>query len=346
MTYTTAITPGRRAVWGLLALLLFTLCLPLTGMAQVQDGVNERAEFWRAVRDGSTGYTAVHGPETNVLIQNGGENWRLLRNGPLKTYGVLLLSAMGLAILLFALRVGRVRLARGRSGMTVPRWTAFERALHWYTAILFILLALTGLSLLYGRHVLIPLMGKDAFAAYAALAKTAHNYLGLFFAAGLLLEIGKWLRHNLPKHHDLIWFTQGGGLIGQGHPHAGRMNAGEKGWFWLLTIAGTLLVVSGLVLNFPNYGQTREIMQFATLTHAALSLILITVALGHIYIGTFGTEGSLEAMTTGRVDTEWAKQHHDLWYEELIAQGVELQPARHGHPPAPLRAGHTTAHTT
>lgn len=346
MKHTTSHPLRRRLVWSLLALLAVALCLPLVGMAQVEEGVNQRAEFWRAVRGGTEGYTAVRGPETDVLIQNGGENWRALRNGPVKTYGALAIGAMVFAIIVFALRVGRVKLARGRSGMTVPRWSVFERTLHWYTATLFILLALTGLSLLYGRHVLIPLLGKDTFAAYAAFAKDAHNYLGLFFAVGLLLEIVKWMRHNIPKRHDLTWFMQGGGLIGKGHPSAGRMNAGEKGWFWLLAGAGTLLIISGVVLNFPNYGQTRDIMQIATLTHAAMSLILTAVAIGHIYIGTLGTEGSLDAMTTGRVDTEWAKQHHDLWYEELLAQGVELQPADRSHPRAPLTAASTSVRTT
>ena len=306
--------------------------LSATAVAQTEQEANERANFWRAVRQGVEGYTAVQGQETNVLIQNGGENWRALRNGPAKTFGGWILAAMLLAIVLFFLIVGRARLQRGRSGMTIERWTLFERILHWYTASLFIILAITGLSLFYGRSIMIPIMGKDVFAAYAGFAKDAHNYLGPFFAAGLALEIILWIRHNIPKGYDFTWFAKGGGLVGNHHPHAGRMNGGEKVWFWLLATVGVALIASGFVLDFPNYGQTRETMQLAHLLHVAFGIILMAVALGHIYIGTLGTEGSIEGMVTGRVDTEWAKQHHDLWYDQQIEKGAQLERAQQTPP--------------
>ena len=306
--------------------------LSVTVVAQTDQETNERANFWRAVRQGVEGYTAVQGQETNVLIQNGGENWRALRNGPAKTFGSWIMAAMLVTIALFFLIVGQVKLQRGRSGMTIERWSLFERILHWYTAILFIILAITGLSLFYGRSVMIPIMGKDFFAAYAGLAKNAHNYLGPFFAAGLALEIILWIRHNIPKGHDFTWFAKGGGLVGSDHPHAGRMNGGEKVWFWLLATVGVALIASGFILDFPNYGQTRETMQLTHLLHVAFGIIMITVAFGHIYIGTLGTEGSLEGMVTGRVDTEWAKQHHDLWYDQQIEKGTPLERAQQTPP--------------
>jgi formate dehydrogenase subunit gamma len=220
-----------------------------------------------------------------------------------------------------------VKIDGGRSGMTVQRWNAFERALHWYTAILFVVLAITGLSLLYGRTVLIPVLGKDGFAAYAALAKDLHNYLGPAFAVGLLVEILLWFRHNIPNRQDFVWLAKGGGLVGKEHVPAGRMNAGEKIWFWLLCTVGVAMVVAGFVLNFPNFGQTRDLMQLAHLIHVIGGFILIAVALGHIYIGTLGTEGAFEGMARGQVDVEWAKQHHDLWYQELMDKGVQPERA-------------------
>ncbi|MDX1604722.1 MAG: formate dehydrogenase subunit gamma [Candidatus Competibacterales bacterium] len=325
-------TRRRRALWGLLAaLLVLVAAAPLSGLlltdpalaqeAAAQD--NERANFWRAVRDGVGGYSAVQGPEAGVLIQNGGENWRMLREGPVTSYGAyILIGALVLIVLVFLL-FGRARLRGGREYMTVERWSLFDRTLHWFTAITFLILAITGLSLLFGREVLIPYIGKDAFAAYAGFAKDVHNYLGPFFSVALVIELLKWLPHNIPRGVDLIWFLKGGGIVGRGHPSAGRMNGGEKLWYWLLFVVGLLLVASGLVLDFPIFGQTRSDMQLAQLIHVAAAIVLIAVALGHIYIGTLGTEGALEGMVTGRVDTRWAKQHHDLWYEELLAKGVK-----------------------
>lgn len=345
-----AMTRASRKRWlvaSFLGMLLAVVLAPLTGyllvdnvQAQItSDGENQRSEFWRAVRRGTEGYSAVEGQETNVLIQNGGENWRALRNGPVKFYGSILLIVMLVTILGYHAIKGGARLPH-RSGLTVERWTVFERTIHWYTACLFLIMMITGLSLLFGRYALIPVIGKDAFAAYASVAKNLHNYLGPFFAAGLAIEIIMWIRHNIPNKVDLEWFKRGGGIVGSAHPHAGRMNGGEKLWFWILCTIGVAMIIAGFVLNFPNYGQTRGIMQLAHLIHVGTSIIVMAVALGHIYIGTLGSEGSLEGMVTGRVDTEWAKKHHDLWYEDLVEQGVKLEtakPADNDHLPAGSR---------
>ena len=352
MSDTTRSRRRRAAVWILLAMVLAVPLAPLSGLllmgepaqAQVDEGENQRANFWRAVRQGNAGYTAVQGQETNVLIQNGGENWRSLRNGPVKFYGSILLIVMLVTIFGYHAIKGGARIHGGRSGLTVERWSVFERTIHWYTASLFLIMMVTGLSLLFGRYALIPVIGKDAFSAYATFAKSLHNYLGPFFALGLTIEILMWIRFNFPKKEDFEWFAKGGGIVGNGHPHAGRMNGGEKLWFWILCSFGVAMVVAGFVLNFPNYGQTRETMQFAHLIHVAAGMVVTAVALGHIYIGTIGSEGSLEGMVTGRVDTNWAKQHHDLWYEELLEKGVTLEPASRADA-SPPPTGATTRST-
>jgi formate dehydrogenase subunit gamma len=321
-----------RGVWISLAAMLLVITLaPFSGLllvdgAVAQSGdseVNVRSEYWRAVRQGEAGFSTTLGNETGVLIQHQGENWRALREGPIKQYGgYVLLAAVVLIALFFAL-VGRIKLEGGRDFMTIERWSVLDRTLHWITAISFIILTVTGLSLLFGREVLIPVIGPRAFAAYASLSLTVHNYLGPLFAVTLIIQLLKWLPHNIPKSEDFVWFMKGGGMIGKSHPSAGRMNGGEKLWYWLLFIVGGVLVGSGLFLDFPIFGQTRAEMQQAHLLHAISSVVLIAVALGHIYIGTIGTEASLEGMVKGRVDTKWAKQHHDLWYEEQLAKGVK-----------------------
>jgi len=278
---------------------------------------NPRSAFWRQAREGVAGYTAVQGQETGVLIQSAGQNWRQVRNGPVAAAGGAVLGLTVFALGAFYLWRGQVPLSHPRSGRTVARWTLGERVLHWYTAALFLWLTLTGLSLLYGRALLIPLIGHEAFSIWAALAKLTHNFTGPLFIAGLLLMIVAWARHNLPNRLDIEWFKSFGGMIGDTHPSAERMNAGEKAWFWLLAFGGVLLSASGLVLDFPNFGQERWAMQIAHLIHVVFGLVLIAGSLGHIYIGSIGTEGALEGMVSGEVDTAWARQHHDLWYAEL-----------------------------
>jgi len=322
--------PGRNhrraVIWSFLIILAGTLIAPFGGYVYVaavsaQTGsetqANPRANFWRAVREGDKGYTAVQGQETDVLIQNGGENWRQVRNGPLANYGGWLLAAIVFAIAAFHVIVGRARLAEPRSGNKVMRWTAFDRTLHWFVAILFILLAITGLSILYGRAVVMPVMGKEGFAAYAEFAKNVHNYLGPFFVAGLAVMLLVWIKEHAFTKMDWEWVKRGGGYFGKAHPHAGKVNAGEKVWFWLLFVLGIVLSASGLILNFPNFGFERETMQISNILHIISGVLLVGVSLGHIYIGTIGNEASFEGMLTGYVDEVWAKQHHDLWLEDV-----------------------------
>ncbi len=310
-------------------LILFTSLGILSVFNTLESGyaaeeTNPRADYWRLVRSNENGYSAVTGRETNELIQGSGEVWRQLRNGPIATYGALLMLFTLLALGAFYLYRGKVELGHPRSGDTVERWNKQERILHWYTAVLFILLAFTGLSLLYGRAVLIPLLGHDGFSSYAIICKWVHNIAGPFFIVGLVVMILLWFKHNIPDKTDIKWFLEFGGMIGDKHPSAKRMNAGEKAWFWTLFFAGAGVAISGLVLDFPNFDQEREIIQLAHLTHAILAILLMSFSLGHIYIGTIGTEGALEGMVTGRVDTTWARQHHDLWYEEIRDQGKSV----------------------
>lgn len=351
---------ARAMLWSVLAMVVLAMLLPSLGYVMAQTGgqglpepqrlqqqqqqqqrmqqqqrfgderaTNPRSDMWRGAREGQQGFTTQTGPYvTNTLISNVGENWRQFRTGPLVTYGGWFLVGVVALIALFFALVGTVRLEHGRSGMTIERWRAHERFLHWFTAISFIVLAITGLSLLFGRSVLIPMFGREGFAAYAQVARVTHNYLGPFFSIGVLLMIVLWVRHNIPNRVDLEWFKQGGGIIGKRHPSAGKLNGGEKLWFWLgVVVFGLTVSASGFVLDFPAYGQSRETMAWAQGVHAITALLWIGFFLGHAYIGTLGTEGAFEGMARGRVDVNWAKQHHDLWYQEQLAKGVRPVPA-------------------
>jgi formate dehydrogenase subunit gamma len=283
-------------------------------------GDNPRSTVWREARGGAENYSAVGGREAGVLIQSEGQNWRRIRNGVIANIGAWFLLAVVAALVLFYAVKGRIKVAGEKSGRKILRWSVRERAVHGFTALSFIILAVTGLSLLFGRAVLIPLLGKGGFAAWAAFAKDAHNYVGPVFCVGIVLIIAQWIGDNIPTAADWRWLKRAGGMFGGAHPDAGRMNGGEKVWFWLIATAGVAVCVSGLIMDFPNFAQTRATMQTANLIHAALSIVWIGVALGHIYLGTVGTEGTLEGMTTGYVSEEWARQHHNLWLEEARQQ--------------------------
>jgi len=288
--------------------------------ANPKEDVNPRSEYWRQVRDSDKGYTTGIGPERGVLIQSQGQVWREIRNGPVMTWGAWGIALIVLAIGVFHIVFGGAKL-ESRSGRTIVRWTGFDRFLHWSVAVLFIILALTGLSLLFGRSVLIPLLGLDGFGTWAAFCKAVHNYLSPFFIVGLVLMLLTWIGQNIWRSYDLQWLKEGGGYFRKTHPPAGFANAGEKIWFWLLFVFGIALIVSGLLLLTPNFDWTRNANQISNVVHGVSSLVLIGFVFGHIYLGTLGNEGSFEGMWTGRVDENWAKQHHSVWYAHLQEEG-------------------------
>ncbi|MEN8129573.1 MAG: formate dehydrogenase subunit gamma [Pseudomonadota bacterium] len=326
-----SLTPRRRIVaWSLFVMVFCLLAIPM-GLslysdigyaATAQEQSNPRANFWRAVRQGSIGYSAVKGQEANVLIQSGGQNWRQVRNGWLIPYSGYLLIAMIALFALYFMFKGRIPIEGGRSGKEITRTTSTERWIHWFTAVVFILLALTGLILLYGRTVLIPIMGPEAFAAMADVGITVHNYLGVLFILAMVLTIISFFRDSLFNLKvDMTWFSKAGGYLGGSKPSSEKYNAGQKAWYWTVVIMGVILCVTGLILDFPNLEQNRGTMQLANIIHVLASAIVIAFFLVHIYLAAIGIEGALEAMISGKVDENWVKQHHDLWYEELQKSG-------------------------
>lgn len=296
------------------------------------------ADIWRELRRGEAGTVTIPDKKAAVLIQSEGEAWRAFRNGPLSVYGGwALLGMIAVLAAFFAIR-GRVRIQSGPSGETVERFNTLERFGHWLVATSFIILALTGLNVLYGRYVVKPVLGADAFAAITQAGKWLHNHVAFAFMVGLVIIFVLWVKNNIPHPRDITWFLKGGGIIGNGHPRSKRFNAGQKLIFWSVILGGASISLSGLQLLFPYqialFGKTFAFlgafglavptdvsavgeMQLAQAWHTIVSLFLITVIIAHIYIGSIGMEGAFAAMGSGHVDRNWALEHHDLWVEDM-----------------------------
>ncbi|MCB1385624.1 MAG: formate dehydrogenase subunit gamma [Nitratireductor sp.] len=319
---------------------------PLSSQLGTLGGASD-PDLWRALRYGSADVTvSTDNPAAKVLIQDGGMRWLKWRKGPLLTLGSLLLAAMVLFLLVFYLLRGRIKIEGKKTGRTVTRFNPVERFGHWLLAGSFILLALTGLISLSGRFVLIPLFGKDAFSTLAIGSKWLHNNVSWAFMLGLVLVSVLWIVHNLPDRTDLNWLAKGGGILSKhSHPPARKFNAGQKLIFWSVVLLGLSVSASGLSLLFPfdlplfagtfeklnalgisglfGLGHLpeqlapQEEMQFAQIWHGIVAFIMMAIIIAHIYIGTIGMEGAFEAMGTGEVEEQWAREHHSLWLEEV-----------------------------
>jgi formate dehydrogenase subunit gamma len=297
-----------------------------------QPGNN--APVWREVQSGAPNYTSIPGRETDVLIQpsarfpfqgtfvTAGEAWRQFRNGPITFWGGTFVAIVALAILAFYFIKGPVKLHERPTGRLIPRFSPMERVVHWSVAISFCILGISGLIMLFGKHILLPVIGYTLFAWLTLAAKNLHNFVAPFFILTVIVMVVMWLRDNLPKAYDWQWFGKSIAFFTRGaHIPSGRYNAGEKAWFWFGVIGLSIVVSwSGLILLFPNFDQTRAVMQDAWIWHASAALVYIAMSLGHIYMGTIGVEGAYGNMRTGYTDETWAKEHHSIWYDEVRSQ--------------------------
>ncbi len=353
-------------------------------------GNRSEADIWRTIRQGTTGNVSIPDKKAGQLMRGvdnrlrtrqdvlkanqsrgggagnlnrdfaGIASWINLRNGPLVRYGLYAMGGMLALLAIFFLIRGRIRIHDGWAGTTIQRFNSIERIGHWLLAVSFIVLALTGLNLLYGREFLIPLFGKDVYASVAYAGKLAHNYVAFPFMLGLLLVLLMWIKENIPHPRDIVWLLKGGGMFSKNsHPSAAKFNAGQKILFWLVILSGISISMSGLALMFPfetnlfaktfgilnSFGASLpaqvspiEEQQYASLWHSIMALFMICIIIAHIYIGSIGMEGAIDAMTTGQVDVNWAREHHDIWAEEAlqaeadvvrdaVASGTKVQPA-------------------
>ncbi len=265
-----------------------------------------------------------------VLEQPTGRKWDYFHEvflhwfGTIALIGTLLILAAGYFLL------GRLRISAGRSGQKIVRFSSLERFSHWLTAVSFVILGLTGLNITFGKLLLLPLIGPESFSAFSQVSKYIHNFVSFAFIVGLVLIVGLFFKDNIPRKVDVEWFKKGGGFIKSKHAPAGRFNGGEKIVYWGALGGGLAVIVSGLLLLFPFYGTNILGMQVAQVVHAIVAVLFVALILGHIYIGTLGMEGAFEAMGTGEVDRNWAKEHHDLWFNEVVArEGAQTR----GEPP-------------
>ncbi len=317
--------------------------------AKSQPGNN--APMWRAVHDSGTqaGLTSLPGAEKGVLIQqfvqypgsrwtNAGEAWRQVRNRWIVPYGGSLVIIMALALALFHWRKGPIGHSDNRGPGVIERFTYFERAAHWTNAIAFSVLAISGIVMAFGKFFLLPLTGHLLFGWLTYVLKTAHNFFGPLFAVSLLVVIVTFIKDELPQSGDLHWLKKGGGVMTNEEQPSHRFNAGEKIVFWIgAFLLGIVLVVSGLVLDMllPGIDYLRTHMQQAHMVHSVAAVLMITLFLLHIYLGTIGMRGAYRAMRDGDVDDDWAREHHEYWYRDIEEGRI---PARRSkEPPAHRR---------
>jgi formate dehydrogenase subunit gamma len=308
---------------------------------QNPNGQNPTAEgdqlFQRMQRDKLEGRVSIPDAKSAVLQQPQGRyQYRAYHERWLPWIGGIAILGMFLALAVFYFTKGRIALEPDEddiSGRKIQRFNFLERFNHWMTATSFIVLALTGVNYIFGKRLLFPLIGPDAFATWSQWAKYTHNYVSWPFMLGVLMMLVLWVKDNIPDRLDVQWVKAFGGFFSNRHVDTRRFNAGQKGVFWAVILGGLALSVTGILMLFPFSALDINGMQFTQYVHATIGVLLIAMMLAHIYIGSLGMEGAYDAMGSGEVDLKWAQRHHNLWVEEEQAKTASgTQPVPHAQP--------------
>jgi formate dehydrogenase subunit gamma len=292
-----------------------------SGSNPTAQAVKEEELLRRLQGEPIGGRVSIPDPKASILEQPQGRDYRGFHEGALVWIGAIAILGMLIALAAFYFSRGRIALEPDdESGRKILRFNALERFTHWFTATAFIVLALTGVNYIFGKRLLMPIIGADAFATWSQWAKYAHNFVAWPFMLGVLIMLVVWVKDNIPDRYDAAWIKAGGGFFGKAHPDAARFNAGQKIIFWSVVLGGIALSVTGIIMLFPFSFAGLNGMQWAQYIHAVVGVILIAIMIAHIYIGSLGMEGAYDAMGSGEVDLAWARRHHRAWVEKQQAK--------------------------
>ncbi len=327
--------------------LLLIMALAAPAAAQQPTSVNPTAssvkekQLLEALKPNSgdtlSGRVSIPDKRAGDLIQPGGTEFREFHEKTLGRIGIIAIPGMLALLVMFYFIRGRVPIEGGPSGQTIVRFGWMSRFVHWLTATSFLALGLSGLNLVFGKSILLPVIGASAFSWLSQLGKFVHNYVSFAFALGIILMFVMWVKDNLPALRDIRWIAQAGGLLGIGHPPADRFNAGQKLMFWSTIVGGAALSVSGYIMMFRPASLAMSAFQLATVVHGVTGLVLVAIIAAHIYIGSVGMEGAFAAMGKGKVDLNWAKSHHSIWVDKVAKNRPQdiSQNTAGGRAPAP-----------
>jgi len=214
-----------------------------------------------------------------------------------------------------------VRLARDKDGHPViQRYTANERSNHWFTAILFILLALSGLAMFHpAMSWLYALFGGGQWT------RILHPFFGVVMFVSFMLLALRMRAHNRFEPGDKQWLRQMDDVLANREdklPKVGKYNAGQKVLFFALVVCMIVLLLTGIVIWRQWFSHLFPIglIRFSALLHAFFAFVIIMAIIVHIYAGLW-IKGSIGAMTRGFVTYGWARKHHPRWFDEVMRKG-------------------------
>ena len=189
----------------------------------------------------------------------------------------------------------------------VRRWSCWHRCLHGLTVLSFVVLGVTGL------------VSAIALGGLQGWWLLAHMLAAPVYAVSLTTMVVMWADSCRFVRHDADWLRRAGGFLGRRDIlPADKFDAGQKMFFWIVTILGFLALASMMASMTSIFGQGATVVLHAIHRYSALGLVVVVIL--HTYVTGFAKPGTLWAMLSGRVSIDWARQYHPLWLERLESE--------------------------
>jgi len=210
-----------------------------------------------------------------------------------------------------------MEVARGREdvlvGDEIVRHRLSSRVIHWVVAVFFLGALFTGMPIWS------PVFGWMAYLfGGLSVCRWLHSWLGVAFAAAMLLMFVHWLGEMrfdaTDRKFNVLEYIR---FSDKEDPNVGKYNAGQKFFFWMAAATGLLILLSGIVLWWPT-SFSQGLRSISILLHDVCFIGFFAAIVGHIYLGTAAEPGTFRSMTRGTVTKAWAKLHHPRWFREVM----------------------------
>lgn len=191
-------------------------------------------------------------------------------------------------------------------------FSKYNIIVHWGAAIPFVLICITGLMMMFGD--------KLGGGMPIRLAKNLHFLATWIFLIFGILMFLMWVKPAMFKLYDIGWLKIMGGYLSNEKREvpAGKFNAGQKMWFWLCTLGGFAMAITGLIMHY-FYGDINTLRLMAII-HNVLGFGVLAMLITHIYMAVFAIEGAIEAILNGHMAEEELALMHSYYYKELIGE--------------------------
>ncbi|MBB1492021.1 MULTISPECIES: formate dehydrogenase subunit gamma [unclassified Paracoccus (in: a-proteobacteria)] len=198
----------------------------------------------------------------------------------------------------------------------VRRYVTFTRINHWFTALCFIVLMLSGFAFFHPS-----LFGLTALFGGGQNTRWLHPFVGIALSISFLGMFVQLVHLNIIRREDLVWTRNIKDVI-TGHderlPELGKYNFGQKSVFWGMFWLILVLLITGIMMWYQYFPDivSVETRRLAIFVHSVSAVLIVLVFILHIFAALW-TRGTLRAMTRGTVTGGWSWRHHRKWLREL-----------------------------